>query len=153
MKRVLFLSFTKLIEPLRDGSISTQDLESGLFFFGATREHVLGTLPLKSDVNRCKSDGTCDYMHFAMYEWFFWNKKASYANTVQFAQKLRKAIRLAEKEGRIIWRQRNHPHNWPDLCTLLSRFDILIDSESVRNETYWYPNAVKILSPHIQVVG
>ena len=41
----LFISFSSIYYLLKDKQISWPDLETGLFFFGYQREHVLGNLP------------------------------------------------------------------------------------------------------------
>ncbi len=46
--RKLFLSFSGLLIAMREGSITQEDLNSGLFAFGCTREYALN--PWKKDI-------------------------------------------------------------------------------------------------------
>jgi hypothetical protein len=41
MKRKLFLSFSGLVRNIRDGQVTQEDLDNGLFYFGCSRGHVI----------------------------------------------------------------------------------------------------------------
>lgn len=110
----------------------------------------MGQLPSEAEyLEAQKSSG----YGMAMHEWFVWDKKVPYKNTLQYAMALRKAVPKAEEEGRMYWRDRGEQDNWSKLFEMVGRFGINPDQERVSIDGYCYPNVVEILSPHIKVIG
>lgn len=54
-RQKVFISFSGLLTAMRDGKVTPEDLENGLFYFGCVREHVFSSDD-NSDVNRIFHD-------------------------------------------------------------------------------------------------
>lgn len=91
----LFISFTGTLNALCFKTISPEALETGLFYFGCTRDHAI-TPGAKGEgiesIVRCRKD-----LH----------------------QLLVQALLKAETEGRVAWRQNDQPNSFAELNALL----------------------------------
>ena len=85
MARKVFLSFTGMLQSMRDGEVSDEDLTHGLFYFGCARVHVMGRDPGKlHEVNNAFPTDTEQGRETCL--------------------KLQQALVTAEAEGRVAWR-------------------------------------------------
>lgn len=100
VKRKLFLSFTDTLFALAHGSVTLDDLATGLFYFGCTRVHALE--PWKSDTNEIA--------------WAF--REDPELGLIVHAW-LVAALLHGETEGRVIWREVDAQCSYEELSALL----------------------------------
>lgn len=87
--RCLFISYTTIIRELKNGRITENDLNSGLFYLGCVRKHAM---------NPGANNEGSELMLFYKKEEDLENRKAAHALIVS-------ALKKAEREKRIIWRK------------------------------------------------
>lgn len=102
----LFLSFTATLRLMTEGEITQAALDSGLFYFGCTKEHFFGN-PEEA-------------------RWFE-EGKSSLAT-------LREALLRAEQEGRVLWR--GPRNTWQELESLLSANGINVKFDPLEGYSY-----------------
>lgn len=138
--RKLFVSFTTTLRALKDGSVTENDLDTAIFYFGCCREHALD--PWKDEANEIL--------------WFFRDDvekgRAIHARLVA-------AIEKAEVEKRIAWRTREERSSYKVLNSLLvaNGFGGIAHEHDDRicNADYCYPGVedrVKEAKLDLQVV-
>jgi hypothetical protein len=104
----LFLSFTATLRLMTEGEITQAALDSGLFYFGCTRDHAFGN-PEEA-------------------RWF----KGGEASLTT----LREALLRAEQEGRVLWR--GPRNTWQELESLLSANGINVKFDPLDGYSYLY---------------
>ena len=126
--RKLFVSFTAALRHIKSGYITTEDLQTGLFYFGCTRSHAFEP----------GSQGESNEL-----EWFFKDKTEAFS----VHQVLIMFLERAEQDGRCIWRQASEMNSYEALNDLLVRngysYDrgdgpAIIHEPDNRMENPWY---------------
>ena len=114
MRRPLYLSFTNLMAALASGRVSDDDLVSGLFAFGCTRERAL---------HPGKDGGYVDVDV----------RKYPYVH-----DRLRRALIRAEEEGRVAWAERPAYMSYHLISDLFERWGYArIDRPEDRDRDYY----------------
>ena len=105
--RTLFLSFTSLLYALKKGSVTGEDIASGLFYLGCAREHAM----------RPGADGEDNEL-----EWYF---KDDLAKGHEVHERLVADLEKAELDGRCIWRQKAEMRTFSALDEMLVKNGIV----------------------------
>ena len=97
-KPTLFLSFTSLLRLVKEGRVSQKELDTGLFYFGCTRNHVFNPDDHSTAVVIAKLDE---------------EKKAQ--------EKVQAAVFMAELQSRVAFRRSDLPTSYAQLYDLLEK--------------------------------
>jgi len=100
--RKLFLSFTRLLNALRDGKVSDEDLVKGLYCFDATERYV------RNPWITCDND----------VEHVF---KNDLARGKEVHGKIVRMVEAAQREGRIDWRKFGEDHAAESVSAMFTR--------------------------------
>lgn len=130
--RKLFVSFTGTIRGLSKGTVTQQDLDTGIFYFGCAKIHACA--PWKPDHGFVCNELT----------WFFKDEEGKFdadaAGVVHRA--LVAAIEKAESDGRVAWRENGLSNTYGQLSELLAKNGfgpITGDDGRACNGSYCYP--------------
>ncbi len=121
--RKLFVSFTGLLGGLYHGTVTAEDLDKGIFYFGCTKKHVTNIW----------DESTNEIL-------WFWKKDPKEGRRVY--QKLFWAVELAEVLGRVKWREQGESNSYEGLSALLVKCGytaIPSDPRRTCNGPYCYP--------------
>ncbi len=109
--RKLFVSFTGTLMGLKEGTVSENDLDTGLFYLGCSREHALD--PWKHETNEVM---------------WFWKDDPEKGRAVH--ARLAAALMQGEQEDRVLWKRKGELQGYEVLNELLAYNDIGIVSVS-----------------------
>ena len=123
MTRKLFLSFTGLLLAVKRGVVSHHDLNAGLFYFGCGRCHALEPGEV-GEGNEIK----------AIYGLDPRGKRDHDLIVV--------ALYIGEREGRVIWPDKNVPNSFTKLNELLTSLGYRPISEEVTGDVDQYNYSV-----------
>jgi hypothetical protein len=129
--RKLFLSFSGLINQLKEEKVSQEDLDQGIFYFGCTKGHVFGPYE-ETEAYSADDPDSGRLIH----------------------EQIKEAVQKAESENRAAYREYGKRNNIDQLNTLLTAqgYEALVPPAGVEYEKSLVKELIQASKQEIQVV-
>lgn len=129
--RCLFLSFSGAVRMLRDRRIRRADFRNALFWVGCTRDVVSGSIEEGARQSLWPYNYTpgkkTRHDHRRMFPFYVF---------------VRESVLMAEREGRVVWRENQSQDRCESIETLLKRFGY--DTDAAYREVVGQPGASQL---------